>query len=38
VYPVYPMCYNTFLTYLRRGLKGFGEEPQDNTPSLFDNL
>lgn len=36
VFPVYPMCYHTFLSYLRRGLEGFAENRQEMTPSLFD--
>lgn len=37
VFPVYPMCYHTFLSYLRRGLEGY-KEPQDEQPSLFDDI
>lgn len=36
VYPVYPMCYHTYLSYLRRGLAGFNESRHDNQPTLFD--
>ena len=38
VYPVYPMCYHTFLSYLRRGLEGFSDKPRDTQPSLFDDI
>ena len=38
VYPVYPCCYHTFLSYLRRGLKGYREPTRDVQPSLFDDL
>lgn len=38
VFPVYPCCYHTFLSYLRRGLEGYGTPPRDEHPSLFDDL
>ncbi len=38
VYPVYPCCYHTFLSYLRRGLKDYREPHHDAQPSLFDEL
>lgn len=38
VYPVYPMCYHTFLSYLRRGPEGFSDKPRDTQPSLFDDI
>lgn len=38
VFPVYPCCYHTFLSYLRRGLEGYGKPPRDEHPSLFDDL
>ncbi len=38
VYPVYPMCYRTFLHYLRIGIEDFKEPPKEDLPSLFDNI
>jgi hypothetical protein len=38
VFPVYPMCYHTFLSYLRRGLEGYRQPPKDEQPSLFDGI
>lgn len=38
VFPIYPMCYHTFLSYLRRGLKGYREPSKDGWPSLFDGI
>lgn len=39
VYPIYPMCYHTYLSYLRVGLENFREpedERQSALPGLFD--
>ena len=38
VYPVYPMCYHTYLSYLRRGLEGYQEPTEPKQPSLFDDI
>ena len=38
VFPVYPMCYHTFLSYLRRGLEDYRQPPKDEQPSLFDGI
>lgn len=41
VFPVYPMCYHTFLHYLSLGMeeyKSYKAPPVDTQPSLFDNL
>lgn len=37
VYPIYPMCYHTYLSYLRVGLDGF-KEPHDDEPPALPNL
>lgn len=36
VYPVYPCCYHTYLSYLRCGLEGYRERSEDTEPTLFD--
>lgn len=39
VYPVYPMCYHTFLSYLREGLEGYRDvSGEGGEPTLFDGL
>lgn len=38
VYPVYPCCYHTFLSYLRRGLESYKTKARDELPSLFDGI